>query len=134
METDSDEGYLGALWLVLVAILWGGTNPFLKREGAGIESVKQKNAVTQFFFEMKHLFLNWKYLLAFLINQSGSVVYYLTLASADLSLVAPVTNSLTFIITTLTGKMLGERIGGTETYIGMGLVIAGVTLCLMDKT
>nr|XP_054771964.1 transmembrane protein 234-like [Lytechinus pictus] len=131
---DSDGGSLAALWLVVVAILWGGTNPFLKREGAGIESVKHKNAVVQFLFEMKHLFLNWKYLLAFLINQSGSVVYYLTLASADLSMVAPITNSLTLIVTTLTGKVLGERIGGTETYIGMGLVISGVTICLMDKT
>lgn len=49
-----------------------------------------------------------QYLIPFLLNQCGSVVYYLTLASADLSVAVPITNSLTMIITTLTGKLLGE--------------------------
>ena len=87
-------------------------------------------------------------MIPFLLNQCGSVVYYLTLASVgnikkldvfemyqqfcstnegstdiitthtvnvnfdinfvDLSIAVPITNSLTMIITTLAGKMLGE--------------------------
>lgn len=98
-----------------------------------------------------------QYLIPFLLNQSGSVVYYYTLSTTgeantspsppiilvfrlanlllksckcimflgfwrnhvffrhpDLSLAVPVANSLTFLCTLLTGKMLGEEFGGSR--------------------
>ncbi|XP_048469149.1 transmembrane protein 234 isoform X3 [Rhincodon typus] len=67
--------------LLLVALLWGGTNPFLKKGTEGIEKVKSRNIVIQLFAEIKFLFLNYKYLVPFLLNQSGSVIYYYTLAT-----------------------------------------------------
>ncbi|XP_070556000.1 transmembrane protein 234 homolog [Ptychodera flava] len=122
-----------AVWLTVVAFLWGATNPLIKQGSAGIDKIQKSNAVLQFVAEITFLATNWKYIVPFLINQSGSLVYYLTLASADLSLAVPITNSLTFIFTTLTGKILGEKIGNKETYIGMVFVVAGVSLCVMDK-
>ncbi|XP_067862758.1 transmembrane protein 234 isoform X2 [Heptranchias perlo] len=116
--------------LLLVALLWGGTNPFLKKGTEGIEKVKTRNVVTQLFAEMKFLFLNYKYLVPFLLNQSGSVIYYFTLASTDLSLAVLLSNSLTFLFTLLTGKLLGEDIGGKQAMTGMLLTIVGVTLCV----
>ncbi|XP_051892651.1 transmembrane protein 234 isoform X2 [Pristis pectinata] len=98
--------------LILVALLWGATNPFLKKGTEGIEKVKSGNFVTQLFAEMKFLILNYKYLIPFLLNQSGSLLYYFTLASTDLSLAVLLSNSLTFLFTLLTGKLLGEDIGG----------------------
>ncbi|XP_037737731.1 transmembrane protein 234 isoform X3 [Chelonia mydas] len=98
--------------LVLVAILWGGTNPFLKTGTEGLEKVKQRNRVLQLLAEMKFLCLNYKYMVPFLFNQCGSIIYYLTLASTDLSLVVPLCNSLALIVTVVTGKTLGEDIGG----------------------
>lgn len=62
------------------------------------------------------------------------MVYYLTLASADLSVAVPVTNSLTMIITTLTGRLLGEDNINAGTFLGMMLVVCGVSICVMDKT
>ncbi|KAJ8333101.1 hypothetical protein SKAU_G00419970 [Synaphobranchus kaupii] len=121
------------LCLVLVALLWGGTNPFLKRGTEGIEEVKQGNAVLQFLGELKFLFLNIKYLVPFVLNQSGSLVYYLTLATTDLSLAVPVANSLTFLFTLLTGKLLGEDIGGKRAVAGMCLTMLGVTLCVASS-
>ncbi|XP_061075894.1 transmembrane protein 234 isoform X3 [Conger conger] len=97
------------LCLTLVAVLWGGTNPFLKKGTEGIEEVKKTNVVLQFLGELKFLFLNMKYLVPFVLNQSGSVVYYFTLATTDLSLAVPVANSLTFLVTLLTGMILGEE-------------------------
>ncbi|GCC18164.1 transmembrane protein 234 isoform X4 [Chiloscyllium punctatum] len=116
--------------LFLVALLWGGTNPFLKKGTEGIEKVKSRNIVIQLFAEVKFLFLNYKYLVPFLLNQSGSVIYYFTLASTDLSLAVLLSNSLTFLFTLLTGKLLGEEIGGKLALIGMLLIIVGVTLCV----
>ncbi|XP_072404017.1 transmembrane protein 234 isoform X1 [Chiloscyllium punctatum] len=46
--------------LFLVALLWGGTNPFLKKGTEGIEKVKSRNIVIQLFAEVKFLFLNYK--------------------------------------------------------------------------
>ncbi|XP_030627682.1 transmembrane protein 234 [Chanos chanos] len=121
------------LCLLLVAVLWGATNPFLKKGTEGIEHVREGNKVVQFLAEVKFLFLNIKYLVPFLLNQSGSVVYYFTLASTDLSLAVPVVNSLTFLFTLLTGKLLGEDFGGKGAVIGMLLTMLGVTLCIVSS-
>lgn len=48
------------LCLLLVAVLWGCTNPFLKRGTEGIEHVKKDNKFLQFLAEVKFLFLNIK--------------------------------------------------------------------------
>ncbi|KFP33540.1 Transmembrane protein 234, partial [Colius striatus] len=66
----------------------------------------------------------------FLLNQGGSLIFYLTLASTDLSLAVPLCNSLALIVTLLTGRILGEDIGGKRAVAGMLLTSLGVTLCV----
>ncbi|XP_021361859.1 transmembrane protein 234 homolog [Mizuhopecten yessoensis] len=122
-----------ALWFMVVAAMWGGTNPLIKRGSKGVENIKENNRIKQFVSELKFLFFNWKYLIPFGINQGGSVVYYLTLATADLSLAVPITNSLTFIFTSISGTLLGEKPPSLETCLGMVLVVCGVSLCVFDK-
>ncbi|XP_056152119.1 transmembrane protein 234 isoform X1 [Lampris incognitus] len=121
------------LCLFLVAVLWGCTNPFLKRSTEGIENVTRSNKVLQLLAETQFLFLNFKYLVPFLLNQCGSLVYYFTLATTDLSLTVPVTNSLTFLFTLLTGKLLGEEFGGKRAIGGMLLTMVGITLCIISS-
>ncbi|NXU76674.1 TM234 protein, partial [Oreotrochilus melanogaster] len=65
-----------------------------------------------------------------LLNQGGSLLFYLTLASTDLSLAVPLCNSLALVVTVMTGRMLGEDIGGQRAVAGMLLTGLGVTLCL----
>nr|XP_020446401.1 transmembrane protein 234 [Monopterus albus] len=120
------------LSLLLVSVLWGCTNPFLKRGAEGIEHVTKTNRVSQLLAELKFLFFNFRYLIPFLLNQSGSLVYYHTLSTTELSLAVPVTNSLTFLCTLLTGKLLGEEFGGKKAVVGMFLTMAGITLCVMS--
>ncbi|XP_034714994.1 transmembrane protein 234 [Etheostoma cragini] len=123
------------LSLLLVSVLWGCTNPFLKKGTEGIENVQHNNnnRVLQLLAEVKFLFLNIKYLVPFLLNQSGSLVYYYTLSTTDLSLAVPVANSLTFLCTLLTGKLLGEEFGGRQAVAGMLLTMAGITLCVISS-
>ncbi|XP_019403366.1 PREDICTED: transmembrane protein 234 [Crocodylus porosus] len=116
--------------LVLVAVLWGGTNPFLKTGTEGLEKVKRETRLLQLFAEMRFLFLNYKYMVPLAFNQCGSILYYVTLASADLSLAVPLCNSLAMIITLITGKVLGEDIGGKRAMVGMLLTVLGVALCI----
>ncbi|XP_036927102.1 transmembrane protein 234 isoform X5 [Acanthopagrus latus] len=121
------------LSLLLVSVLWGCTNPLLKRGTEGIEHVTETSRVSQILAELKFLFLNLKYLVPFLLNQSGSLVYYYTLSTTDLSLAVPVANSLTFLCTVLTGKALGEEFGGKQAVAGMFLTMAGITLCIISS-
>lgn len=121
------------LALVLVAALWGGTQPLLKRASAGLEQVHERTWARQLLQEMKTLFLNTEYLVPFLLNQSGSLLYYLTLASTDLTLAVPICNSLAIVFTLTVGKVLGEDIGGKEAVAGMVLTITGITLCITSS-
>ncbi|XP_038189066.1 transmembrane protein 234 isoform X3 [Arvicola amphibius] len=82
---------------------------------------------------MKTLFLNTEYLMPFLLNQSGSLLYYLTLASTDLTLAVPICNSLAMVFTLIVGKILGEDVGGKQAVAGMVLAITGVTLCITSS-
>ncbi|KAF4089889.1 hypothetical protein AMELA_G00043360 [Ameiurus melas] len=121
------------LCLLLVAALWGATNPFLRKGTEGMEHVRKGDKISQFLAEIKFLFLNIKYLVPFLLNQSGSVVFYLTLAATDLSLAVPTVNSLSLVFTMVTGKLLGEEFGGKSAVLGMVLTTAGVTLCVLSS-
>ncbi|KFO86714.1 Transmembrane protein 234 [Buceros rhinoceros silvestris] len=66
----------------------------------------------------------------FLLNQGGSLLFYLTLASAELSLAVPLCNSLALIVTLATGRVLGEDIGGKRAVAGMLLTVLGIVLCV----
>ncbi|XP_012975578.1 transmembrane protein 234 isoform X1 [Mesocricetus auratus] len=121
------------LALMLVAALWGGTQPLLKRASAGLQQVHEQTWARQLLQEMKTLFLNTEYLMPFLLNQSGSLVYYLTLASTDLTLAVPICNSLAIVFTLIVGKVLGEDVGGKQAVAGMVLTIIGITLCITSS-
>ncbi|XP_066431111.1 transmembrane protein 234 [Eleutherodactylus coqui] len=118
------------LCLLLVAILWGVTNPFLRRGAEGVERVKVEGRVWKLLYEAKFLLCNYRYVIPFLLNQSGSAVFYLTLASTDLSLAVPVCNSLALVFTMVTGKILGEDIGGKGAFLGLLLTTLGISICV----
>lgn len=131
-------------------MLWGCTNPLIKLGSRGITTLpKRSHPVTQFLAETYYLFTRWqvvclgqsgctkllnpplfKYLLPFVLNLSGSVVFFWSLGSsgahqillaicrqcthilsAELSLVVPITNSLTLFFTSATSQLLGETRG-----------------------
>nr|XP_004471395.1 transmembrane protein 234 [Dasypus novemcinctus] len=121
------------LALVLVAALWGGTQPLLKRASTGLQQVQERSWTQQLLQEMKTLFLNTEYLMPFLLNQCGSLLYYFTLASTDLTLAVPICNSLAIVFTLIVGKVLGEDIGGKRAVAGMVLTVTGITLCITSS-
>uniref|UniRef100_A0A8C3UK80 Transmembrane protein 234 n=3 Tax=Catharus TaxID=9184 RepID=A0A8C3UK80_CATUS len=116
--------------LAVVAALWGGSGPFLRAGAAGMEQLRGRGRLGQLLAELRFLSLNPKYLVPFLLNQAGSLLFYLTLASTDLSLAVPLCNSLALVVTLVTGKILGEDIGGKRAVAGMLLTVLGVSLCM----
>ncbi|KAK3927808.1 Transmembrane protein 234-like protein [Frankliniella fusca] len=98
------------LWLTLVGCLWGGTNPFLRKGTVGMKVVEGSNMLVRLWNEVYSLLKNWKYMVPFLLNQSGSIVYFVTLQNTEMSLAVPIANSLTFVFTAISGWFLSESI------------------------
>ncbi|XP_077338122.1 transmembrane protein 234 isoform X2 [Lithobates pipiens] len=119
--------------LLLVALLWGVTNPFLRKGAEGVERVREDRTVWRLLSEAKFLISNYRYIIPFLLNQSGSVFFYLTLASTELSLAVPVCNSLALVFTVVTGWLLGEDIGGKGAVLGLLIMIFGISICVASS-
>ena len=56
------------------------------------------------------------------------------LATTEVSIAVPVTNSLTFVFTALSGHFLGEERASALSLFGVGFVVAGVAVCLSAKS
>jgi len=129
------------LYIITVALIWGLTNPLMKKCSKGIETCASEGTsssswISSLFLELKFLFTNWQYCLAYLLNQCGSLLYYYTLGQVDLSIASPLTNTLTFIVTYLAGILLfGEKDeeSNIEKKIGLTFVCSGVLLIMIDK-
>lgn len=119
--------------LIAVAALWGCTNPFIKKGSKDIVKIKANNAIYQFLLELKYLFSNINYIVPMSINQAGSVLYFLTLQSAELSLAVPLANSLTFVFTAIIGWLLKEDIPNKSTNLGILSILLGTFLCCFAK-
>ncbi|XP_063810325.1 transmembrane protein 234 isoform X2 [Pseudophryne corroboree] len=96
-----------------------------------LKNIAQK----KYYFSDTALLLNrtLKYIIPFLLNQSGSVVFYLTLVSAELSLAVPICNSLALVFTVMSGWILGEDIGGSGAVLGLLLTTLGITICVVSS-
>ncbi|XP_021921914.1 transmembrane protein 234 homolog isoform X2 [Zootermopsis nevadensis] len=95
--------------LIAVGVLWGATNPLIKKGSLGVENVKAPHPSMQLLYEIYYLVCRWQYMIPFILNQCGSVLYYITLGTSDLTLAVPVANSLTFVATALCGWAVGEE-------------------------
>jgi drug/metabolite transporter (DMT)-like permease len=121
------------LSLFLVAVCWGFTNPFIKRGTKGLSEVSEKYSGSSFFvkhYQELRFLCKPSFLIPFLINLSGSFVYYSLLGDSHITLAVPVCNSLTFALTGVAGLLLGEDFGTKNTLFGMILIIIGVLLCV----
>ena len=132
----SDLGRSEILGLFIVGAMWGCTDPLLKVGAEGISEMgdrKGQGVVSSFLAEMKHLFLNWKYVVPFAVNQLGSLVYTYMLGQTELSVAVPVANSLKFVFALLTGVALGEPLPSFKAFVGMAFVMLGTAVCLHAK-
>jgi len=80
---------------LLVGSIWGSTNVLMK---LGADKAQDKGSIAY----LKHV------LPPFLLNLVGSSLFYYLLSSTPLSLVIPITNSLTQLFTLMFSRVLGE--------------------------
>jgi uncharacterized membrane protein len=106
---------------MLVALIWGVTNCFLKLYSKGISTQSRDN---DFMFLLRR----WKYLLSLAVNLCGSVLFYILLKDNDISYVVPVVNSMTFGFTTLSGYLFFDEKISYRVWIGLSLVCVGIVI------
>ncbi|XP_055329401.1 transmembrane protein 234 homolog [Paramacrobiotus metropolitanus] len=141
-QAAGSYGYIG--FLLTAAIVWGCTNPFI-RQGSRANSAKSISEIQKRQFascgvwwwiwrnvcKLGSFMGTWQVFLPFVINQCGSVFFWMGLAHAPLRFAVPFTNALTFLFTTLTGAFLGETISRKH-LCGMILVLTGIYFCTND--
>ena len=133
-----------SLAFLLVSAVWGATNPLLQRGGSAALSQSARRRATsgadsqwaivralqRLLGDTWLLFTCPAYVLPWLVNMTGSVLYYATLSHAPLALASVITNSLTFCWTALAAWiLLGERVEPLQ-ILGVTLIVGGVGVCV----
>ena len=122
------------MWkLVLVSLLWGCTNPFM-REGSKPNDTDNSSRKDNQNYIMKliNFVKNWKFLIPFLLNQSGSILYMKSLGDYPISITVPVSTALTSFFTAITAFFLGERMLNKQSILALFLIIIGTILCQLN--
>lgn len=115
------------MWTVVAALLtgliWGVTNPFIRKGSIKVEAYEQQGIGWRSWLQPS-LILPW------LLNQSGSVLFTVLLASADISRAVPIANAVSIAANTVTDLFLGEQYCLQRLVPGCILVACGVMLCM----
>ena len=107
--------------VLVVSLFWGITNPILRHYSQGMRG---EGVASDFLF----LGSRPGYLVSLLANWTGSVLFYVLLRDGDLSLVSPLANGLTFVVTLLCGRLVfGERVGRCS-MVGIALIGLGTAV------
>ena len=123
--------------LVLVGAFWGCTNPLLRQgslAAAAAAGGPDPTTPTCWTHQLRKL-RNARVWLPYVVNQSGSLLFNLTLRQTELSLAVPVANALALVFSVLTTILIGEPLyQPLKTVIGAALVVGGVALCSWEAT
>ena len=84
---------LQALAALLVGILWGATNPFIRRGSLVVEALQREHQSQRPHSSWK-CWLSPSLYIPWLANQLGSVLFVLLLGQADISVAVPVANAV----------------------------------------
>jgi len=132
------------LSMILVGVLWGCTNPLLRKGSAENASSSSSSSSSSKFtadtnnisFLTKALspFLNIKVWLPYILNQSGSVVFYTLLANSNICMAVPICNAFALLFSFVTSSLLGEPIEKPfQTVLGTSLILTGVAICVSSQ-
>jgi multidrug transporter EmrE-like cation transporter len=125
---------VGATWGCSNSLLRkGSTESFVTKTTTTIEpNVQEKSTWITFLKDQLSKFRHISVWLPYVVNQSGSMLFYITLSQTDLSLAVPACNALALVFSILTSWfLLKEQVERPIiTAIGATLVMVGVAICV----
>lgn len=126
-------------YIIVAALMWGVTNPFLKRFTEGFDKTEQqqqkvKNGASDggVLGDVKFLLNRPKYLLTQALNLSGTVVFNYSLSFTDVSVAAVATNALALVITCIVSAAIGDSVLKPKGMLGIVFVIVGLGFCTYE--
>ncbi|UPX12747.1 uncharacterized protein EKO05_0003285 [Ascochyta rabiei] len=133
------------LGFLMVGACWGLTTPFMRRAAMNYTApthpslTDPKNSVLKkkvlgIWYAVKGVLSRPAYAIPLLLNVTGSVWFFILIGKAELSLTVPITNSLAFMFTVLGEWWAEKKVISRDTWIGMGLALGGIALCVQSKT
>ncbi|WKX88574.1 hypothetical protein Q1695_008317 [Nippostrongylus brasiliensis] len=145
-EVPSDGGVTieCVLSMLIVGFLWGATNPLL-RIGSKNSYQRADDSATNAprtiwrkvstpFIDLTALFLNWRFSIPFIVNQTASVLFVVLVSRYPVSVVVPCVNALQFVFTAVVGHLVGERIISRRCCFGVVIVLIGVLIMMVADT
>ena len=128
-----------------MSLIWGITNPFIKRGSAPLKAQRETPSYEKSTHLRKILLDLWlllktpTYVIPVAGNLVGSAIFYKSLGHSKISMVGPIANSLTMVIGTIAGTLLGEPIptkgiiliftNSIEQTLGIVLILLGAAVC-----
>jgi len=136
---------LDFLSMMVVGALWGCTNPLLRKGSVEVTTTsslkdpknlggKKETTDGSLLVSFLKSFLDIKVWLPYVLNQSGSLVFYVLLAKSDISTAVPICNAMALLFSFVTSSALGEPIKNpSRTALGASLILIGVTICVSSQ-
>jgi multidrug transporter EmrE-like cation transporter len=83
---------------------------------------------------IKRFVKDYKMFFPFILNQSGSIVFYVLLSTEPISIASPVCNSLSFLFTAVTSYFIFNEVVKYPAYLLLGtvIIIIGTVVCMAD--
>jgi hypothetical protein len=116
---------------MLVGLLWGATNPLIKRGSLLVDS--KKAGQQGVLGEWRALLTTPSFLLPQLLNQVGSVLFAVSLGYSDISVAVPTANATSLAANAVADLLLGERFRTAYLLPGLLLVGSGIVLCTLSR-
>ncbi|KDP33713.1 hypothetical protein JCGZ_07284 [Jatropha curcas] len=128
--------------MVVVGLIWGGTNALIRRgallwdkrsgkfSSSSVHAPQLHQKLISSLKKLLSLLLFWQYSVPFLLNLSASATFFALLSDAPISLAVPVTNATTFAATAVFGMLLGEETRIELALLGTAFILIGVWLCI----
>ncbi|KAJ5472768.1 hypothetical protein N7530_006769 [Penicillium desertorum] len=92
-----------------------------------------RTKVVSVFWTIVNLLRTPAYSVPLVINLTGSIWFFLLVGKHELSLTVPLANSSAFLFTVLGEWYVDRKVIAKETWLGMGLVLGGIALCVHSK-
>ncbi|PYI08802.1 hypothetical protein BO78DRAFT_338743 [Aspergillus sclerotiicarbonarius CBS 121057] len=92
-----------------------------------------RTKLTSIFWTVINLLRTPAYSIPLVVNLTGSVWFFLLVGKHELSLTVPLANSSAFLFTVLGEWYVERKVIEKETWLGMGLVLGGIALCVGSK-
>ena len=118
----------GILMFSLVALLWGGTNPLIEKSVTYTKDYEPDDYSPSSVISVAKSKL---FIVAFAVNQLGSVLYASLLSSYGEQYSNIIANSLTAVVTFLAESLWKGKKITTKKICGMTLILCGVIIILI---